>query len=411
LSTRISIDDNLLISKDTSLKNINIFIGALIIAVLALIPAYILPSGGFQIIDFPLASIILITIISTKKFSINMNQVYYLIPLVSWAAVIDLSYLVLNNDISYLFGLAPVIYAPFIIYTFTIIYLRILRNNQISYIYLGLILSIVVSLTVKGVSEKGRAVLSFNDPNQLGYFAVILLSYIILLIRFKDIRNVNNLAYYCIDGLIILFAHYFMLLSVSRSTMAGILVLDVCLLKNIWKLKVFFPVILFVIISSLMINFFSPDFIQKRFATRPGAFAEQGMDQQFKERALSPLNYLTGLQILVGRGQGGFGPKEKGMLAFNRVNGYTGESHNAFLEMLRGYGLIGLVLFLYWLGRAIWASRILHDALWVWGSLLIFNMGIYGLRWRGFWILLGLLFALVSLVDLEKSQETGREPL
>jgi hypothetical protein len=411
VTTKISIGYNSILSKDDNYKNINIFIGVLLIAVLGLVPAYIWPSGGFQIIDIPLATIIAVTLLDGNKYKINMNQVYYLIPLVAWIIVVDLSYAIFHSDISYLYGLAPYLYAPFIIYTFTIIYSRALGKNQIYYIYLGLIFSIIVTFTVKGVSEEGRAILSFNDPNQLGYFSVILLSYVILLIRFKEIRHIGNVVFYCLDGLLILFAHYFLALSVSRSAMGGILILDICFLKNIRKLKIFFPVMLFVIISSLAINSFSPEFIQERLATRPGAFAEQGMDQQFKQRALSPLNYLKGIEILVGRGQGGWRSRKKGLLTFGKVKGYGGESHNAFGEMVRGEGLIGLTLLLLWLGRAIWGTRILTDAFWIWGGLLMFNMGNFGLRWRGLWILLSLLFAMVNLVDLEKSREAGRERL
>jgi hypothetical protein len=410
VDTRICINNKVLPMEAFALNKVNIFIGLLLIVVLALLPAYILPSGGFQAVDFPLAIIIAVIFFTSAKYQQNLNQIFYLIPFVIWAILINLGYFILNNDISYLFSLAAVLYAPFIIYTFTAIYSRMLRNYQLFYIYLGLILSIIVTLTIKGVSEEeGRAILSFNDPNQLGYFAIIILCYAILLIRYKEITQVNKMVYYCFDGLIILFAHYFLALSMSRSAMAGMFVLDICLLKNIRSSKMIVPVILFIVISSLSIALISPQFIQDRLATRSSeSYSEEELAGNFRNRTLRPLSQLEGLQILFGRGQGGFGSKAKAFLG--KAKDHGGESHNIFGEALRGYGLIGLLLLLFWLGQAIWAGRILKDSIWIWGGLLLFNMGNYGLRWRAFWILLGLLFAMVSLVEMKKNQPTTETP-
>jgi hypothetical protein len=395
--------------ESSSSGRVSILVGLLLVATLGLLPAYLLPSGGYQVVDFPLFLLIVITIFANLGKSQLFGQVYYLLPFLFWATFIDTGYAVIYSDKEFLLlGLVPLIYGALIIVALSMIFGRIITSRKIIYIYLGLVLSIIVTLTTRGVPIPGmRALLSFNDPNQLGYFAVILLCYAIILINYKNNFNHNNFGYFIVDAILIVFAHYFMALSVSRSAMAGIFVLDVCLLKNIRNIKIFATVLLFMIISIVILTFWKPNFIKERLAVRdPGVYSEGAISGSFEERAMSPLNLLHGIQFIIGRGQGSVASFRNLSASgiFANIEGYGGESHNAIIEIFCSYGCIGLALFLFWLLPAIWSSRILKDGPWIWGGLLAFNMGNYGLRWRAMWIVLAFLLAMVSQVKIQKAE-------
>ncbi|MGC2691125.1 MAG: hypothetical protein WA228_00385, partial [Desulfobaccales bacterium] len=70
----------------------------------------------------------------------------------------------------------------------------------------------------------------------------------------------------------------------------------------------------------------------------------------------------------------------------------------------RSYGLIGFCLLAFWFVRAILATWKMNDALFIWMGLLAYNMGNNGVRFRPFWIVLALLFAMARYAD--KSSRT-----
>lgn len=169
-----------------SAKDSQILRGLMLISTLGLLPVYILPSGGFQVVDIPLVIIIVFTFFSARENFKYIKIVYYFLPYVIWAFLVNLGYLTITSDKNFIKGIVPYIYAPVLMYTFIIIFNKILRNNKLIYIYMGILLSILATFLFKGLEEETeRAVLSFNDPNQLAYFALILLIYAIFLINFK----------------------------------------------------------------------------------------------------------------------------------------------------------------------------------------------------------------------------------
>jgi hypothetical protein len=365
----------------------------LFIATLGLIPAYIYPSGGFQIVDVPLAFIILYV----RFYEHNVKYykpIEYYIPFALWATMISFSYFLIYKKSSFIIAVLPILYAPLILFTFINIFTSMLERKEIYYIYLGLFSSILVTLFIKGApDEYNRAILSFNDPNQLGYFAVILLGYIILLHKYKTLYKLNNRLFIISDIVLLVFVHYFMILSMSRTAMVIVFLMDIYLLIQFKNEIGLSPTVSLAIIF-LVLFFIKPDYIKSRFHTRPAEdFTRKEIVKDTKFRIFHPLDQLEGIQFLIGKGQG------QGM-----------ESHNFLIEIFRGYGFVGAVLFLYWLFNAISMSRGLNDSLFVWASLFLFNMGIYGLRWRGLWILLGLLFALVLVARQKSSTPRDRYP-
>jgi hypothetical protein len=384
------------------------FLGFIFILVLALLPIYAFSSGGFQIVDVPLVLIILLVLLSNYEKDIYLTLVYYLIPFTVWATLVNATYFIFNNDLWFLKATIVVVYSPILLYVFTRIFINILNNGNIIIIYSGLILSVILSFIVKGPpSEEERSILSFNDPNQLGYFAAILLSYVILLIKYKEFIKYKKLLYYAFDAIIIIVAHYFLLLALSRSAIAAFIVLDLCLLKNMLNLKIIFPLIIFGGAAIIAFSILNPKFIEERMHARDSShYSKEEIERGLESRVLDPIWRMEGIEFLFGKGQGGL-LKKRGSVSVvqGKPKGYGGESHNMFGEVFRAYGIIGLTLFLVWLIKAIWRSRHFHDGLWIWAGLMLYNFGNYGIRFRAFWILLAFLLAMAGFLYLRLNED------
>jgi len=57
-----------------------------------------------------------------------------------------------------------------------------------------------------------------------------------------------------------------------------------------------------------------------------------------------------------------------------------------------------------WLFKAVWISRVLPEALWVWAGLLMYNIGNYGFRFRAFWIFLALMMVVCRMAANMKNK-------
>ena len=129
------------------------------------------------------------------------------------------------------------IYGIIIMFVFTKIFAALIENNAIVYFYYGILLSVISSLIFKGINDEYagtyRATLSFNNPNQLAYFAVIILSFIILLQNYRIQNNISNIIYSIFDIIILIMVHLFIIMSVSRGGIITILALDIVYLLNI----------------------------------------------------------------------------------------------------------------------------------------------------------------------------------
>jgi hypothetical protein len=374
----------------------NLLWGSSLVIVLALIPVYIFSSGGFQLVDIPLFLIIIGTFFVRKneKDSYIRKYIFYYTPFVFWAILVSVTYFSFLSNWGFLIGVIPVVYAIFLMNTFYMIFTRLIRQKDIKYIYVGLIISVILCFTVKGYSEETRAVLSFNDPNQLGYFAIFLLAYVILLINYKEKYNANKKIYSFMDIFIMFIAHYFLLLSVSRSAIAAFLILDACLLKKLLNFRQIFRISFAILVMTGYVFLVRPTFIQERIAGRQEHFASETMAEQLESRLFLPFENFGGLHILVGKGTG----YRKGDIFM--------EVHNLFGEVFRAFGLIGLSLLIFFLVNLGIGVMNVKDSFWLLAGILTFNMGIYGIRWRGFWIFIAFLMSLAGLVNSQKTEKT-----
>jgi hypothetical protein len=370
----------------------------ILVITLGLLPVYIFGSGGFQLVDIPVLFLIAIALRGKYEKDQYLKTILLLLPFVIWSVLVNCGYYLYIRNTWFLKGAITLTYDIVLLVVFSIIFTKVLDKKNIKYIYYGLILSIVLCLSLRGVPEEDveRVTLSFNDPNQLGYYAATLMVYVILLTKFKEINNYHKPAFYLCDVIIIAFAHIFLSLCLSRSAMAAFLVLDICLLKNTKNLRIFLPVVFCGIMASIFMMYVNPHFLEQRIAVRgEESYTENALTEGFKDRTTSTLNYLEGIEWLVGKGSGPGLPKS----VMSTVKGSTGEAHNIFFDALRSYGLIGLGLLAFWFLKAILSTWKMNDALFIWMGLLAYNMGNNGVRFRPFWIVLALLFAMTRYVD------------
>jgi hypothetical protein len=369
-------------------------LGVLLALCLGLLPVYLFPSGGLQVVDGPLVILILVHFLRRSNAPQALRQkITILLPFLFWAAAVNLVYFfqdVTNPALTINTGYLLFTFLLFL--SFSYLFWDILEADRLGWLYAGFFLSLIGIFTVKGYSEEGiRSVLSFNNPNQLGYYALVLACLAALLLQVKEQAGTGRAIYFWADVVLLFAAHFLALLSLSRGALLGLLLVDIWVFPRLTRriLILFVPAVLL----ALVVLIWQPAVIEQRLAGRPGReLNKEEIQYEVKSRIFHQFSVMKDIHYLVGRGARGFTPKEK-------ARG-IGEVHNIFGEIFRSYGLIGLGLFSFWLGRFIWQSRQLPGGLFIWGALLVYNLTHYGLRFRSLWILLALINAMLVLTGM-----------
>jgi hypothetical protein len=371
------------------------FLGLSLALVFGLLPLYRFSSGGPQWVDVPLVLVMAITLLTKRQHdSILKRLLFPLIPFVVWAITINTAYFVLYpNTYQFLIKNVEIVYIIFLVYCLFFIISKLCNDNGLSFIYLGLLLSIAICLAFKGEYEAGvRDALSFNNPNQLGYFSVLLLCYVTLLIHYNQ-SVLKNPFYICANLIIIVFSHYFALLSLSRGAIFSVLLIDVGLLLNSAKRMPLLIISLLATMTLVLAMLYNPIYMENKLTARQGhSFFDSSGSTEVHDRLTSQFNIMKGFHVVIGMGD----------VPFSHERNYWGrksaapEVHNIFGNVFRSYGVIGVLLFGFWMFRLIWASRILTGGLLVWSALLLYNMAHNGARFRSFWVLVALIIVMIK---------------
>ncbi|MEJ5330080.1 MAG: hypothetical protein WHT07_07995 [Desulfobaccales bacterium] len=401
------------ITSETTIKvQKQYLLGSLLIMVFFLLPMYIFPSGGYQLVDIPILFIFLWALSHRDEINEDiLRQIKPLIPFVLWVCLINgINYILYPRDLWYLFSSAIIIYGFFILYFFSIIFISLLKKRKnLNFIYIALIMSIFGCFLVKGYSDEGRVILSFNNPNQLAYFAVILCSYGILLIELNN-NHEKVLLYDIINILFIIISFVFGLISLSRAGIFALICFGFYLLARARLFKVNIIVLFMTSISFLYFYFFSTYIFQEKIEVRPKrqwSLSEMiyGRDG-ILDRIYEPMKSLNGIEIVAGKGAGLLKEREELQRGFGKSK-MVMEVHNMFMGIFRNYGIIGFLLFISWFVRYFWNSLTLKSGGWVIMALIIYNIGHDGIRFRSFWILLAFLNAMIWL---EKRRQENTAP-
>ncbi|KKO20946.1 MAG: hypothetical protein L3J18_08340 [Candidatus Brocadia sp.] len=387
-------------------KNLHTPVVILTILTFAMLPIYLLPSGGFQFVDVIIILLSLATLIAVNvsEIQIGIYLIGPFIPFVSWAVIVNSYYSMETiSKGGYFLTLIQLIFGFYIVFLFSIVFNRIFSNPKgVFYLYWSLLVSCITPWLIEAKGGTVRNALSFNNPNQLAYYAILIISMLIL-INYANTETRNKKAMYWILNIIILiFSNVFVMVSVSRAGLAVIILLDIYLFYKLlgkYKKSFFVPVTMLVV-TSIVIMQSDAVFNMKSLNDPTQTQYTQLMTKRFTnydikaslyKRILGHVKEQNKFEVILGRGgdKGRFGEISVG-------DSTTGqEAHNIITEIFDSYGMIGIVLFL---GGSIFFFIRLGNFPYKWFffmSLLLFNMLHNGIRFRCMWVSI----ALVSIVS------------
>ena len=214
------------------------------------VPVYVLPSGGFQLVDIPIIfGMVLASLVLNRELYDRSRLIVMLLAVyVSWTVLINIVYFVGRSDLFYMKSAIQLVFIVFMFAAFVVLLQRlILKKKGVLCIYAGLFLSLIPPFLVTGsydtTDTEGvggvsmRTALSFNNPNQLAYFAILILA-IFFLIRLYSRRfeftRWQRIGTGFVAVAVWVMSHAFVFLSASRAGLICIGVLD-CLI--FWKLR------------------------------------------------------------------------------------------------------------------------------------------------------------------------------
>ena len=226
----------------------------------------------------------------------------------------------------------------------------------------------------------GRAVGTFNNPNQLGYFSVCIGSIFFLLFRAGYLHYLSCMLLVGAATLLAIF-------SLSKAAMIALsfmLAFQAAPKKLTVKSFIFSAVFLGIVglsISYLLVGGYLDEF---RFYNRLANMQNES-DSSLEVRGYLAFLQGSDMQIIFGLGDN----------TTKSILGY--EVHSTFMNVMTNYGVIGLVLLLMFLSNwviAIWRSFGFSAVCGVCGPSMLYGITHNGMRFTAFWILIALSFSL-----------------
>jgi hypothetical protein len=221
--------------------------------------------------------------------------------------------------------------------------------------------------------DVGRQTIFFNNPNQLGYFALTMASlYELILSRYNVGRKIlSHFIFGCFG--------FMAILSLSKAGMASFLILILFRMadkpKNIFK---------FIIISLLCYSVFSTTSYYKAMVDRMeliGSDSDDGLSARGYDRIINNPEYL-----IFGAGGGGV---ERFDSAINL------EIHSTFGTLLFSYGIVGFCLFAIFIYKIIKYSDAKNFLYLI--PIAIYGLTHNGLRFSPAWILLSIVLVIPKM--------------
>jgi len=231
----------------------------------------------------------------------------------------------------------------------------------------------VISTFLIGGSSRGQAF--FNNPNQLGFYAVMAAC---LLAMAQRPLNMGRL----IPALGVTGCAYLAMLSASRSAVAGILVLLFLMLFSNPR-----TILVASLAAAGLVNLGGPvsDAIDE---SRKRAFEDRHPDRTFvEERGIDRMSEHPEYLVL-GAGEGD-------VTRFRKHAWGAGEIHNSYGSLVFCYGVVGFALFLMFLIRVVRGAPLRM-------TLMLVPVGVYmiahnGMRSTTLWVLFALFMLLKKL--------------
>ncbi len=240
----------------------------------------------------------------------------------------------------------------------------------------SMILQVALSFIVGSTSS--RNALFFNNPNQLGYYALLSGSLLVYLVRAVKLPMLFQLTSY--------FSFFYLtLLSSSKAALAGSLILIVLAVLNqgIINIKQLFVLLVAIGIGSYFV--FNNELGSKLFKYSLARFETIGesKDDSYEGRGYDRILNNPGYMV-TGAGEGGYYRFDTAVK--------EGEIHSSFGSLLFCYGVVGFFLFMRFLlsiFKGSSASELLYFL-----PIAAYSITHQGLRDSLFWVFLGVIFIL-----------------
>lgn len=342
-----------------------------------LFPFYFFKKSGIpQIADYVMVIVIFLVFTSSglefkKKIYPNVKDFIYF---VSYIIFINFIWTLLTTDTSILRNALFYFYNFLVFTTFLVTYSKVKEKLiiVISYsIFITVMLQVVLSFFYLDFSGS-RQTLFFNNPNQLGYFAILCAVIFLSITEHVKIKNIYQALFY-------LSTMYLVVLSLSKVAILGFVILLVYLLKKHFIMLLFILILLMVVYPvvdeemSLLSN------LERRMGSL-GQETDDSLAGRGYDRIINHPQYL-----LFGAGEGSYKRFESIL---------PGELHSGLGTIFFSYGLVGFILFLkvlYGLFKPLhknW-SYILYTL-----PVFFYSLAHQSFRWPLFWILMAIVFIL-----------------
>ena len=293
-----------------------------------------------------------------------------------WVCAVDYGWALVTQK----FGFADyVIYPAYYIYNASVFLVVLILYQRFGDMFLKLTIDVLsaliafqiaASFVFGGSSGDIRGSMFFNNPNQLGYYALLVACFIALCQPRLKLGTVRTSA-------VLLGCAYLAFISASRAAVGGIAILFVLL--TFTNRKVLVASIIVVLATSL---FGGPidhllDATEKRveYRKKESLVESRGYDRLWKFKEY----------IFLGAGEGDFD-------RFSDSPSQSKEIHSSAATVLFSYGLVGATLFIAFVLRTL-AGAPVRDMLLV-VPILVYTVTHQGLRFTMLWILLAAFLAL-----------------
>jgi hypothetical protein len=246
----------------------------------------------------------------------------------------------------------------------------------------GLSILLQVALSFSGVYAGGRDELFFNNPNQLGYYALLSGSLFIYLSKYVKLNPIFQIS-------VLLAFVYITLISASKAAFAGAIILTVLATINQGLLNIKQFLVIIIATGLAFYIFTKSDRVQSVFEYTVNRFSNIGNegDDSYEgrgyDRILNDPEYM-----IIGAGEGGY-------YRFDTLLG-AGEIHSTFGTLVFSYGIPGTILFMMFIFHVFRSSSVMELMYIV--PVAAYSVTHQGFRNTLFWVFL----ACIYIINFEK---------
>jgi len=341
-------------------------------------PFYLFKKSGIpQIADYVMVVIIVLVFISSglklkKEIYPNVKDFFYF---VSYIMFINFIWTLLTNDTSILRNSLFYFFNFLIFAAFLITYSKVKEKliMVMSYsIFITIILQVVLSFFYLEIFSGFRQILFFNNPNQLGYFALLCTIIFFIISQDIEIKDIYQVLFY-------LSTMYLVVLSLSKVAILGYVIFLVYLFKKRFMVLLFISIILIIVYPVIDEEMRLLSNLESRMSSL-GLEADDSLAGRGYDRIINHPQYL-----LFGAGEGSNKRFESKL---------PGEMHSGPGTIFFSYGAVGFILFL----------KVLYDLFKPlhknWSYILytlpafFYSLAHQSFRWPLFWMLMAIVFIL-----------------